>query len=86
MSRLREDPERARAERGGRLLHLCVEREKHGLNGSDDEGERHEQKREQELGPGEGHVDAQRTAGPVKGEQRQSGHGHNLAAHFFVSR
>ena len=42
-----EDRERARAERRGRLLHLAVELEQHGLHGADDERQRHEEQRDE---------------------------------------
>ena len=46
-----EDADRPRAEAGGRLLHLAVELEQHGLHGADDERQRHEEQREQRPPP-----------------------------------
>ena len=68
-----EGRERARAERGGGLLHLPVELEQHGLDGAHDERERHEEQREADRDLREGDVDAERALRAVAGDQRQPG-------------
>ena len=64
----------AGAQRGGRLLHLAVHLPQHRLHAAHHKGERDEEQRQHHRDPGVGHIDAQRAAHPVHGDQGQPGH------------